>query len=71
MGMPAPEAPCGVESLRSFDAVTLFVERSVQARRNFVVDNTTAPVVAEICARLDGIPLAIETRRGAVAYPDA
>ncbi|MGQ0466908.1 MAG: helix-turn-helix transcriptional regulator [Sporichthyaceae bacterium] len=60
MGLPASAAPHAPDSLRTFDAVTLFVDRSVAARPNFVVDNATAPVIAEICARLDGIPLAIE-----------
>jgi predicted ATPase len=36
------------------DAVRLFVDRAVRARPNFTVTNDTAPVVAEICARLEG-----------------
>ena len=48
------------EMLTAYDAVALFVERARQARPNFVVTNDNAPAVAEICARLDGIPLAIE-----------
>jgi predicted ATPase/class 3 adenylate cyclase/DNA-binding CsgD family transcriptional regulator len=58
--LPAKGVPCPVESLGSYDAVRLFVDRAVKARPNFAVTNATAPVVAEICARLDGIPLAIE-----------
>ncbi|MGQ0465669.1 MAG: helix-turn-helix transcriptional regulator [Sporichthyaceae bacterium] len=58
--LPAPGEDVGFETLGSFEAVRLFVERAVQARHNFAVGNETAPVVAEICARLDGIPLAIE-----------
>ena len=58
--LPAKGAPCPLESLGSYDAVRLFVDRAVKARPNFAVNNATAPVVAEICARLDGIPLAIE-----------
>jgi predicted ATPase len=41
-------------------AVTLFVERGREARPSFGLDDETAAVVAEICARLDGLPLAIE-----------
>ena len=48
------------ESLDSFDATRLFIDRAVDARPNFRVTNENAPAVAEICARLDGIPLAIE-----------
>jgi predicted ATPase/class 3 adenylate cyclase/DNA-binding NarL/FixJ family response regulator len=48
------------ERLDTFDAVTLFVDRARQTRPNFTVDTHTAPHIAAICARLDGIPLAIE-----------
>jgi predicted ATPase/class 3 adenylate cyclase/DNA-binding CsgD family transcriptional regulator len=63
--VPPLEVPGGVgsstaEALTAFDAVALFVERARQARPNFSVTNDNAPAVAEICARLDGIPLAIE-----------
>ena len=60
LALPAKDEPCPVESLGSYDGVRLFVDRAVKARPNFAVTNATAPVVAEICARLDGIPLAIE-----------
>src|SRR6266545_1123325 len=38
------------------DAVRLFAERARSARRGFVLSEDNAPVVAEICRRLDGIP---------------
>jgi predicted ATPase/DNA-binding winged helix-turn-helix (wHTH) protein len=41
-------------------AVALFVERARAADPSFVLDEESAPVVVEICRRLDGIPLAIE-----------
>ena len=46
--------------LESCEAVRLFVERARLAVTKFSLDATTAPAVAEICRRLDGIPLAIE-----------
>ena len=46
--------------LATVPAVALFVERARAADPAFVLDATTAPVVVEICRRLDGIPLAIE-----------
>jgi predicted ATPase/DNA-binding CsgD family transcriptional regulator len=42
------------------DAVTLFADRARQADRRFCLDNRTRPLVAQIAARLDGMPLAIE-----------
>ncbi len=50
----------GVPELISFDAVRLFVERSQAVAPNFRLTTDNAVVVAEICRRLDGIPLAIE-----------
>ena len=41
-------------------AVHLFVERAASALGRFSLTDETAPVVAEICRKLDGIPLAIE-----------
>ena len=48
------------EALAGFDAVRLFVERATSADPGFVLDAASAPVVAELCRRLDGLPLAIE-----------
>src|SRR5205807_9430280 len=42
------------------EAVQLFAERAQQAQPAFVVDDGNAPVVADVCRRLDGLPLAIE-----------
>ena len=60
LALPKGSGPSTPEALTAYDAVALFVERARQARPNFVVTNENAPAVAEICARLDGIPLAIE-----------
>ncbi len=53
--------PGGVpEDLTAYAAVALFVERAAEIRPGFAVTAESGPVVAEICARLDGLPLAIE-----------
>lgn len=49
-----------VESLGVYDAATLFIARASAADPRFAVDNSTAPALAAICARLDGWPLALE-----------
>jgi predicted ATPase/DNA-binding SARP family transcriptional activator len=46
--------------LAELESVRLFVERARDAAGEFVLDETTAPAVAEICVRLDGMPLALE-----------
>jgi predicted ATPase/DNA-binding CsgD family transcriptional regulator len=47
-------------ALSQYEAVALFIARATAARPEFQVSNATAPAVAEICVRLDGLPLAIE-----------
>jgi predicted ATPase/class 3 adenylate cyclase len=48
------------ERLSQYAAVALFIERASEARPDFTVTAANAPVIAEICVRLDGLPLAIE-----------
>ena len=48
------------EKVSQYDAVALFIERAVAVKPDFQVTNDNAPAVAEICVRLDGLPLAIE-----------
>jgi len=55
-----PAADDGPEALGHYDAVRLFIERAAQADPAFRVSNENAPAVAQICHRLDGIPLALE-----------
>ena len=45
---------------RDSEAVRLFADRARLTHSAFTLDDDTAPVVADICQRLDGIPLAIE-----------
>jgi predicted ATPase/DNA-binding XRE family transcriptional regulator len=47
-------------TLSTYSAVALFVERAHAVDRSFPLTEETAPTIAAICARLDGLPLAIE-----------
>ena len=49
-----------MEQLTQYEAVRLFIERVLAVKPDFEVTNENAPAVAEICFRLDGLPLAIE-----------
>jgi hypothetical protein len=55
---PASEAD--PERLRAYDAIRLFADRAALALPEFRLDAETAPAVAHICQRLDGLPLALE-----------
>lgn len=62
-----------LEELVRYDAVRLFVERARAVKLDFQATNTNAQVVAQICARLDGLPLALELAAARVKLlpPDA
>jgi non-specific serine/threonine protein kinase len=57
---PDAKLDAGTSELLAHEAVRLFVERATTARTDFHLTDRNAPAVAEICRRLDGIPLAIE-----------
>ncbi|MGA7668858.1 MAG: tetratricopeptide repeat protein, partial [Nitrolancea sp.] len=48
------------ETISSATSVTMFRERAQAAGVNLAITAESAPVIAQICARLDGLPLAIE-----------
>jgi len=59
LSVPA-EDEHSLERIAAADAVQLFVERARASRPDFALDAASAPFVAGICRRLDGIPLALE-----------
>jgi predicted ATPase len=58
--LPDPASLPGLEALSQYEAVVLFVERAQAVAPAFAVTDENAPAVAELCVRLDGLPLAIE-----------
>jgi non-specific serine/threonine protein kinase len=58
--VPGPNETLTPETGSSYEGVRLFVERARLARPDFDLTAENASAVASICARLDGIPLAIE-----------
>jgi predicted ATPase/class 3 adenylate cyclase len=60
MALPDPDRLPSLSSLTEYESVALFVERARAVKHDFHLTEDNAPAIAEICARLDGLPLAIE-----------
>jgi len=60
LATPRPEGGGSLPRLLDCASVRLFQERAAGVRRGFQVDEGSAAAVARICARLDGLPLALE-----------
>jgi predicted ATPase/class 3 adenylate cyclase len=65
-GKLAATATDRTSELSQYEAVRLFIDRALLSQPAFSVTNQNAPAVAQICHRLDGIPLAIELAAGRV-----
>jgi predicted ATPase/class 3 adenylate cyclase len=71
--LPDPRNLPDLGAWPQYEAVALFIDRARAVKPDFEVTVENAPAVAEICARLDGLPLAIElaAARIRVLTPDA
>lgn len=71
--LPVGERTIDIAALTTYEAVRLFIARAGAVKPGFQVTNENAPAVAAICARLHGMPLAIELAAARVKLlpPDA
>jgi predicted ATPase len=60
MSVPGEDDGTGEVDPYGSDAVALFAERAAAQGAGFVLDRASAPLVTQVCRRLDGMPLAIE-----------
>jgi predicted ATPase len=60
LALPDSRSLPSIEVLSQCPAVALFIQRAMAAKPDFELNRENAGVVSEICARLDGLPLAIE-----------
>lgn len=60
LSVPDPAHLPDLATLTQNDAVALFAQRARAVKPDFAVTEANAPTVAEICVRLDGLPLALE-----------
>ena len=60
LALPDPRRLPPLDLLQEVESVRLFVDRAQAVRRDFALAETNAAAIAGICARLDGLPLAIE-----------
>ena len=60
LSLPDPARLPELESMSQYEAVALFVDRARAVKADFAVTNANAPAIAEMCVKLDGLPLAIE-----------
>jgi predicted ATPase len=60
LSAPDPQHLPPLDRFKEYDAVRLFIDRAVASDPQFAVTTSNAVVVAQVCHRLDGIPLALE-----------
>jgi len=60
LSVPEPRQQLTLDSLAQYEAVQLFVERARMKRPDFEITGENMEAIAQLCYRLDGIPLAVE-----------
>ncbi|MFC1922138.1 LuxR C-terminal-related transcriptional regulator [Chloroflexota bacterium] len=60
MSIPDPEQLASTQRLLQYESIQLFYQRATAVKPDFMITDKNASAIAEICVRLDGLPLAIE-----------
>src|SRR5439155_16366400 len=60
LALPNPRHLPEVAALAQYEAVALFLQQAQAVKPDFQLSDANAPAIAEICVRLDGLPLALE-----------
>src|SRR6266536_1146371 len=60
LDVPDPGIEISTEALAQYGAIPLFLERAQAVMPDFILTPENAPCIAQICARVDGLPLALE-----------
>lgn len=60
LDIPPRNSNLSAAELTEYASVELFAVRAREAKPNFALNEENAPIITEICAKLDGLPLAIE-----------
>lgn len=68
LALPDLDPPASLDRLQQSSAVQLFAQRGQAVNPSFAVTNDNAALVADICRRLDGVPLAIELAAARVTH---
>ena len=69
LALPDTRASWQPEALSQYEAVRLFIERARSVKPGFGVTSANGSAVAEICRRLDGLPLALELAAARLRMP--
>ncbi|MBA3694597.1 MAG: protein kinase, partial [Acidobacteria bacterium] len=68
LSLPSESKYVSVDELSNYEAIKLFVERARNTKPNFTLSQQNAQTVAEICNRLEGLPLAIELAAARIKF---
>jgi predicted ATPase/DNA-binding SARP family transcriptional activator len=71
LSVPDPQHLPPLDRFTEYEAVRLFIDRAAATTPKFAVTRSNAPAVAQVCHRLDGIPLAIELAAARVKVLEA